>query len=40
MKEVLPQWLIFCFIKTSGSDIKNENILNRRSAEELQKATI
>ena len=41
IKEVLLQWFINSLIKkTSGSDIKDENISNKELAEELHKSAI
>ena len=41
IKEVLTSMVYKCFDrKTSGSGIKNENILNKELAEELHKPTI
>ena len=41
VKRVLIQWFIkFSIKKNSGSSIKNENILNKKLAEELHKPII
>ena len=40
IKDVLLQWSINFLIKTTGSDIKNENMSDQQLAEELHKPII